>query len=118
MWPLPYVVFFGACILLLVIAYFAVVFIVTIPILCLWFWLLPKMVNLMGRHTTNRFTREFASTWIIAGLPIPFIAMVFLISPKAMWILFGIDLVLWFLLAVFLTISSWKEPLEPWEDMW
>jgi len=117
MWDAPYVIFFGGCILLIVIAYFAVAFIVGMSIIGLWAWLLPKMINLMGRHTTNRFTWELASTWIIAGLPIPFIPITIMISPKVMWILFGIDLVLWLLLAVFFTITSWKEPLKPWEDM-
>jgi hypothetical protein len=117
MWDAPYVIFFGGCILLLVLGYFLAVFIVVMPIIGLWIWALPKMINLMGRHTTNRFTRELASTWIIAGLPIPFIPIAVLVSPKAMWILYGLDLVVWLLLAVFFTIISWKEPLEPWEDM-
>jgi hypothetical protein len=116
MWDAPYVIFFGGCILLLILGYFVAGFIIGMPILCLWCWLLPKMTNWMGRHTTNRFNRELAYAWIIAGLPFPFIPIALLISPKAMWILFGLDLLVWLLFAVYFTIIGWKEPLKPWDD--
>jgi hypothetical protein len=88
-----------------------------LPFALLWHHYTPKMVNIVGRHTANNFTRGLAEGWVIASLPVPYILLIAIPVPSIGMMLIGADIVVWLFLALAEVIRNRGYAPEPWRDL-
>lgn len=87
-----------------------------LPICVFWHQGTAKMINYMGRHSHNNFTRGLAEGFVFVSIPVPYLLILSIVFPPVLGLLV-VDVVLWLVLGLVNVFQNNGKAPAQWKDL-